>query len=244
MTDSDEAAADQASKPLRFPVSASRERWDREYVQYNAIPSSDRDDASKALVAAQAELDYESVDVAVDIGCGNGRNAVYLAKQGIDVIALDFSPEAVARTKERIAQSSVSDSVEVLLIDITAGLPIANDSVDLIVDSYLSCHFIEEVALENYFIEVRRALAPDGQFYWSGLGIGDEYYQSIANSHPAANVIVDPLNSIPKKLYDARNLDVELPFGGGPTLAMELIFEDEVAGDLYQRSIVSAVFDN
>lgn len=244
MTDGEEATVDQTSEPLRFPVSASRERWDREYTQHNAIPSSDREDPSKALIAAQAQLEYESVDVAVDLGCGNGRNTVYLANQGTDVIALDFSTEAVARTKERIAQSSISGSVEVLLTDITAGLPFADDSVDLIVDSYLSCHFLEEAALENYFAEVRRVLAPNGQLYWAGLGVGDEYYQSIADSHPAANTIVDPLNDIPKKLYDARNLDVELPFGDAPTLAIELLFEDDVAEDSYQRSIVSAVFDN
>ena len=103
---------------------------------------------------------------------------------------------------------------------------------------------MEEAALENYFAEVRRALAPEGQFYWAGLGVKDEYYQSIADSHPATDVIVDPLNNVPKKLYDARNLDLELPVRDAPTLALELLFEDDVAENSYQRSIVSAVFDN
>ncbi|EMA14893.1 type 11 methyltransferase [Haloarcula marismortui ATCC 33799] len=229
---------------MGFPKSASNWHWDREYARHTAIPSSGRDNPSKALIAAQSQLDYESVDVAVDIGCGNGRNAVYLAEKGINVIAIDFSTEAVARTRERIAQSSVSGSVEVLLADITHGCPITADSIDLVIDSYFSCHLIEENVLQNYFDEVRRILSPDGQLYWSGLGVEDEYYQSISNSHPAENVIVDPLNDIPKKLYDSADLDVQLPVAKVPSLTMELLFEDDVAGNSYKRSIISAVFNN
>lgn len=244
MTNGEEVTVDQTSKPLQFPTSANRNRWNREYARHNAIPSSDRDNPSNALIAAQAQLDYESIDIAVDMGCGNGRNSIYLANMGIDVIALDFSTEAVSRTKERISRSSVGGSIEVMLADITAGLPLTDDSVDLVVDSYFSCHLIEEASLNNYFDEVRRILASDGKLYWAGLGVADEYYQSVANSHPAENVIVDPLNGIPKKLYDARNLDVELPFGDEPILAMELLFKDDVNKNSYQRSIVSAVFEN
>ena len=226
------------------PSSASKERWNREYSDKKAIPSSDRDRPSRALLAAQSEIDLQSVDTAIDIGCGNGRNAVFLAEHGIDVCALDFSENAVRRTKERIEKSSFSGTVSIFVDDVTEGLPFVNDAVDLIVDSYLSCHFFQEPVLESYFAEIRRVLDPSGKFYWAGLGESDEYYQSILQSHPAERTIVDPLNGIPKRLYDHRMLDVQLPFGNTPELATELIFEDMVAGDSYQRSIVSAVFEN
>jgi len=209
-----------------------------------SIPSSDRDDPSRALMIAQSQLEYTSIDVAVDIGCGNGRNAVYLANKGVDVIALDFSTEAVAQTKRRVAQSSVSGSVEVLLSDITVGIPVADNSIDLVVDSYFSCHLIGKSILNNYFSQVRRVIKSDGFFFQAEDGIRDEYYQNIIDSHPSENIIVDPINDIPKRLYDIRYLDVELPFEGSPVLATELLFEDTVSGDSYQRSIVSAVFDS
>lgn len=244
MTDTGEAAINQVNQFQRLPKSAHRKLWDREYAQYNSIPSSDRDDPSRALMAAQSQLEYTSIDVAVDIGCGNGRNAVYLANKGVDVIALDFSTEAVAQTKRRVAQSSVSGSVEVLLSDITVGIPVADNSIDLVVDSYFSCHLIGKSILNDYFSQVRRVIKSDGQLYWAGLGTRDEYYQNIIDSHPSENIIVDPINDIPKRLYDIRYLDVELPFEGSPVLATELLFEDTVSGDSYQRSIVSAVFDS
>jgi methylase of polypeptide subunit release factors len=38
---------------------------------------------------------------ALDLGCGTGANAIYLGRQGWDVIGVDFVPEAVATAKER-----------------------------------------------------------------------------------------------------------------------------------------------
>ena len=40
-------------------------------------------------------------DVALDLGCGNGRNAVWLAQQGWKVIAIDQSTEAIAQLRRR-----------------------------------------------------------------------------------------------------------------------------------------------
>lgn len=41
----------------------------------------------------------------LELGCGHGRNALYLAKQGCEVDAIDFSEEALNWAKERVAQT-------------------------------------------------------------------------------------------------------------------------------------------
>ena len=40
-----------------------------------------------------------SIKSAVELGCGEGRNAIYMAKQGISVTALDISPTAIENAK-------------------------------------------------------------------------------------------------------------------------------------------------
>lgn len=42
------------------------------------------------------------------LGCGRGHDAVFLARQGFDVTAVDFAPSAVAYLRELAAQEGVS----------------------------------------------------------------------------------------------------------------------------------------
>ncbi len=50
----------------------------------------------------EAEPDPRSLR-ALDVGCAGGRNAVFLAEHGVDVMATDGSAAMVERTRERLA---------------------------------------------------------------------------------------------------------------------------------------------
>jgi SAM-dependent methyltransferase len=45
---------------------------------------------------------------ALELGCGSGTNAVWLARQGFDVTALDLSPLAIERARQRAEASGVA----------------------------------------------------------------------------------------------------------------------------------------
>ncbi|MSQ02773.1 MAG: class I SAM-dependent methyltransferase [Myxococcales bacterium] len=51
----------------------------------------------------------------LEIGCGTGTNAVYLASLGVDVVATDVSPRAVERARQRAAAAGVS--IEFAVVD-------------------------------------------------------------------------------------------------------------------------------
>jgi len=44
---------------------------------------------------------------AIELGCGTGTNAVWLAQQGFDISAVDLSPLAIAQAKTRAAAAGV-----------------------------------------------------------------------------------------------------------------------------------------
>lgn len=48
-------------------------------------------------------MDPESTDRVLDLGCAGGRNAVFLARRGFSVHALDTSPEMVEETRRRVS---------------------------------------------------------------------------------------------------------------------------------------------
>jgi SAM-dependent methyltransferase len=80
-------------------ATAQAEIWDREYRQIRSIPSSTRRVPSKALLLLEQLLDLNKARIVLDAGCGNGRNAVYLAAKGCNVVAVDFSSAALATVK-------------------------------------------------------------------------------------------------------------------------------------------------
>lgn len=45
---------------------------------------------------------------AIELGCGTGVNAVWLAQRGFDVTAVDLSPRALERARQRAAEAGVS----------------------------------------------------------------------------------------------------------------------------------------
>lgn len=55
----------------------------------------------------EAWIDEIPVGRAIDIACGTGRNALYLAKQGFEVDAIDISGEALDRAREAAQRSDL-----------------------------------------------------------------------------------------------------------------------------------------
>src|SRR3954452_7717652 len=96
----------------------------------------------------------------LELGCGQGRNAIYLAGRGCDVDAVDFSAEAIGWAAERAATAGVTVN---LLCCSVFDLPLADGSYDFVVDS--GCfHHLAPHRRQDYVKLVTRALRPGGKF--------------------------------------------------------------------------------
>lgn len=97
---------------------------------------------------------------ALELGCGNGRNAVHLAILGHVVDAVDFSASAVAWARERAAAADVSIHVQHCSI---FDAELADGQYDLVYDSGCFHHLMPDERAA-YLALVTRALAPGGRF--------------------------------------------------------------------------------
>ena len=68
---------------------------------------------------------------AIDLGCGEGDNAIFLAQHGFQVIGVDFSPAAIAKAKAKALK--VGAEVDFRVDDLTR-LANVNGDFDLLVD--------------------------------------------------------------------------------------------------------------
>src|SRR5207245_10567689 len=88
--------------------------------------------------------------MALDVGCGIGRNVAFLRTQGINVIGIDSS-EYAAKTSKQIRASGIQ-------------IPIRSGSVDLVA----AIHFVEHLAPDNmvrFLSECNRILKHDGVLF-------------------------------------------------------------------------------
>ncbi len=73
--------------------------------------------------------------LALDLGCGNGGDAIWLAQHGWTVTTVDVSTTALARVARRAADAGLSDRVRTEQHDLTATFP--RGSFDLVSAHYL-----------------------------------------------------------------------------------------------------------
>lgn len=83
------------------------ERWESRF----AVPDYIFGTAPNAFLAAQKHL-LPPEGRALAVADGEGRNGVWLAEQGLDVHAIDFSPAALAKAEALAAARGVSISTE------------------------------------------------------------------------------------------------------------------------------------
>lgn len=98
-------------------VDADRIRWDRRHV----TAGPDRPSPPEAVIR---HLDWLPIrGRALDIACGRGGVAVWLAIRGLTVDALDISPVALEEGRELSRQHAVDERVTFTHWDLDAGLP-------------------------------------------------------------------------------------------------------------------------
>jgi SAM-dependent methyltransferase len=54
----------------------------------------------------------------LDVGCGTATDAIFLAQRGLQVVAIDFSPEMIAQARAKIAAAGVGDMVRAEVLPI------------------------------------------------------------------------------------------------------------------------------
>ena len=114
----------------------TQETWDARYAESERIWSGR---PNQRLVEEVADL---APGRALDVGCGEGADAVWLAEHGWSVTALDVSEVALARVQEHAAEAGFADRVATLHHDLMAGGP-APGRYDLV--SAFFFHVLPEV---------------------------------------------------------------------------------------------------
>lgn len=98
----------------------------------------------------------------LDVGCGYGRAAIYLAERGWSAVGIDFVPQAIEVARRRAALAGVAERA-VFYVASATDLGFLAPSFDLAID--VGCmHSFSDEMLSDYGGELARLLAPGAEF--------------------------------------------------------------------------------
>ena len=180
------------------------QRWNARHASARATGS---DPGPPASVLLRAEPWLPERGVALDLACGRGANALWLAARGLQVLAWDWSSMAI----EALREQPGADAIRAEVRDVVADPPVAN-SCDLIVIS----RFLDRASCPS----LAAALVPGGvlcyQTFTRGLANPDYLLQpnELLTLFPTLDVrwyhepaVDDPAERLEARLIAQRRAD-------------------------------------
>lgn len=139
---------------MNMHTEMDQEFWDRRYTEHRRIWSGN---PNPHLVTSASPL---PAGRALDVGCGEGADALWLARRGWRVTGIDLSEVALARAREQagLEDPEVVARLDWVHADLTAELP-APRSFDLVSAQFMQ---LPDPARSALFAGMAEAVAPGG----------------------------------------------------------------------------------
>lgn len=157
---------------------------------------------------------------ALDLACGEGRNALWLAEQGWQVTATDFSPVAIDRAQQLADDRGVA--LDLRVADATT--PVAGGPYDLVLVSYL--HLPPEERRRAH-AHAAAAVAPGGRLLV--VGHDRDNLEHGVGGPPDPGVLLAPdlvtadLEGTGLEVTTARQVTREVGTDEGPATAIDTL---------------------
>lgn len=131
------------------PPGTPGEHWEARYTRSDRIWSGNPNATTARVITdvlGPADFVEDSSGArrtALDLGCGEGADVVWLAEQGWFALGVDISPTAVRRARETAAQRRITSTsggaTEFRVLDLARD-PLPEGPFDLVVASFLQSH--------------------------------------------------------------------------------------------------------
>ncbi|MBC8304744.1 MAG: class I SAM-dependent methyltransferase [Pelagibacterales bacterium] len=125
-------------------------------------------------IFAKKIIEDNSLHSILELGCGQGRDAVFFSRLGYNIVATDISKNAIDFVS-KVKKEEKLDNLELLVHDTQKVLNVGNSKFDLIY-SNLALQFFNIVELEKIFSNIHKLMENNSYFLFSTKKSGDKYY--------------------------------------------------------------------
>jgi ubiquinone/menaquinone biosynthesis C-methylase UbiE len=157
--------------------------WEEKYSMHGGGQHSE---LNPALVSEAGGLEPST---ALDVGCGEGSTAIWLASRGWQVTALDIARTALDRARERARMTDVAGRIDWVHADVTTWQP-TQDYFGLVCAFYV--HTAEP--LDQQVGRLAAVVAPGGTLLVVGHGPSDPNNATAPHARFTPEQVADVLN--------------------------------------------------
>lgn len=137
-------------------IFSDKDKWNQ---RYSAVAGESGSEARELVSVSRVVADYAHLlpeqGTALDLACGSGANAVYLAKHGLDTYAWDIADVAISMLEQTTAALDIKLNLEVR--DVSENPPLENSFDVIVVSRFLDRKIIPRLMA---------ALKPNGLIYY------------------------------------------------------------------------------
>lgn len=229
---------------LRKQSSNSTELWAQEYTG-RGIPSSRRRKPSGSVLRFLDFLNSRSFVPrrAVDIGAGTGRNSIFMARKGVDTVALEQVPQLIGDLEREVERLQLRPQIRAVCHDVTKPWPLETSSVDIAIDTFCYKHLATPRHQQSHRLQLQRVLQPGGMFLLTLADRHDGFYAPASFENDfGQTVAIDPTAQILSILYTKN--EIEEAFREHFTLASHSLREprNTMHGRRYSRRTHEFIF--
>ena len=150
-----------------------RDHW---AATFSANPDMYGTDPSEPAVAAATRFARAGITDVVELGAGQGRDTLYLARRGFHVHALDYAPGAVETIRAKAEAAGATELVRADRHDVRDPLPLADRSVGACYSHMLFRMALTTPELQRLAEEVRRVVRPGGLVVYTARTTEDAHF--------------------------------------------------------------------
>ena len=157
-----------------LPKTQQKTHWEEVFSKKKAFfgenPSAF---AQKALELFRGQ----SVHTLLELGCGQGRDTLFFARNGLRVTALDYAETAVESLQKKAAADGLASSILIQAQDVRQPLPFPTASFDACYCHMLLCMEFSTDEIASILGEIHRVLRPGGIALYSVRSNFDKHYR-------------------------------------------------------------------
>lgn len=155
-------------------LKAQQHHWETTLIEkQNAFGEA----PSEAAIRAADLFQTEGCRSILEIGGGQGRDAIFFAALGFQVIVVEYTQSGVDQINKKAEEKGISQNILTILHNVREPLPVETNTVDACFSHMLLCMAFTESELHLILEEIRRVTAASGFYSFTARTIDDPQYK-------------------------------------------------------------------